>query len=156
MNAAAFNSAPEYRRPLSVLVVVYTTAGDVLLLRRSRPFDFWQSVTGSLQPCESHAEAAQRELREETGLQGCDLCFSGHERVFTIDPRWRHRYAPDVSENTEFEWRCALVGRRPIGLSGREHSEYCWLPFEQAIDRVWSWTNRDALTTLRDELREKA
>ena len=152
MNAARQSSAPEQRRPLSVLVIVHTTQGEVLLLRRSRPFDFWQSVTGSLQPGESHAEAAERELREETGLSGCDLRFSGNERVFTIDPRWRHRYAPGVTENTEFEWRCALPGPRAINLNEREHSEYCWLPLDEAIDQVWSWTNRDALMALRDEL----
>lgn len=150
MKAARPGSAPEYRRPLSVLVVVYTTGGEVLLLRRSRPFDFWQSVTGSLQPGESHAQAAERELGEETGLAGCDLRFSGNERVFTIDPRWRHRYAPGVTENREFEWRCALAGPAAITLNEREHSEYCWLPFDTAIERVWSWTNQDALKALRD------
>jgi dATP pyrophosphohydrolase len=143
---------PEYRRPSSVLVVVYTTEGEVLLLRRSRPFDFWQSVTGSLQPDESHAEAAKRELEEETGLEGCDLSFSGNERVFTIDPRWRHRYAPGVTENTEFEWRCGVAGQVAIRLNEREHSEYCWLPIDAAVERVWSWTNRDALKALRDAL----
>jgi len=152
MSAAGCSSAPEHRRPLSVLVAVYTTQGEVLLLRRARPFDFWQSVTGSLQAGESHAEAAERELREETGLQGCDLRFSGNERVFTIDPRWRHRYAPGVTENIEYEWRCALSAPRSIDLDEREHSEYCWLPFDEAIERVWSWTNREALRTLRDEL----
>lgn len=140
-----------YRRPLSVLVIVYTAAWDVLLLRRSRPFDFWQSVTGSLQHDESHAQAATRELREETGLESCDLRYSGNERVFTIDPRWRHRYAPGVTENREFEWRCRLEQRETIRLNEREHSEYCWLPFDDAIERVWSWTNRDALVALRDE-----
>lgn len=152
MNAAGQRSAPGYRRPLSVLVVVYSTDGQVLLLRRSRPFDFWQSVTGSLQAGESHADAAVRELHEETGLSGCSLRFSGNERRFTIDPRWRHRYAPGVTENTEFEWRCALAAPATIRLNAREHSEYCWLPFAAAIERVWSWTNRDALTALRDEL----
>jgi dATP pyrophosphohydrolase len=150
MNAAGQCSAPEYRRPLSVLVVVYTTGGEVLLLRRSRPFDFWQSVTGSLHAGESHADAAVRELLEETGLADCKLCFSGNERVFTIDSRWRHRYAPGVTENTEFEWRCTLAGTASISLNEREHSEYCWLPFDEAIERVWSWTNRDALTALRN------
>ena len=140
----------EYRRPLSVLVIVHTAAGEVLLLRRLQPFDFWQSVTGSLQPGETHAEAASRELQEETGLESCDLRFSGSQRVFTIDPRWRHRYAPGVTENTEFEWRCRLPARQPIRLNRREHSAYCWLPIDEAIDRVWSWTNRDALVALRD------
>jgi len=29
-------------------MVIYTTAGEVLLLKRREPPDFWQSVTGSL------------------------------------------------------------------------------------------------------------
>lgn len=150
MSRAGGKGATEYRRPLSVLVIVYTAAREVLLLRRLRPFDFWQSVTGSLQPDESHAQAAVRELREETGLEARALRYSGNERVFTIDPRWRHRYAPGVTENREFEWRCRLDARETIRLNEREHSEYCWLPIEDAIERVWSWTNRDALVALRD------
>ena len=39
----------DFRRPESVLVVVHAADGQVLILRRSQPFDFWQSVTGSLQ-----------------------------------------------------------------------------------------------------------
>ena len=58
--------ANHFRRPVSVLVVVFTDAGEVLLLRRAKPFDFWQSITGSLHADESHAQAARRELLEET------------------------------------------------------------------------------------------
>lgn len=145
---------PAYRRPLSVLVIVYTSAGDVLLLKRCLPFEFWQSVTGSLLEGETHAGAAARELFEETGLLSGDgdLVFSGHERVFTIDPRWRDRYPPGVSENTEFEWRFRLKGRCPVTLSRPEHSDYCWMPVEQAVEAVWSWTNREALLALGREL----
>ncbi len=93
-----------YRRPESVLVVVYSRDGYALLLRRSKPFDFWQSVTGGLDPGERHADAAARELEEETGLSGEGrLSFSGVARRFTIDPRWRERYAPGVVENVEYE-----------------------------------------------------
>ncbi|RLA27835.1 MAG: dihydroneopterin triphosphate diphosphatase, partial [Gammaproteobacteria bacterium] len=31
------------RRPESILVVVYTDNADILLLKRSQPFAFWQS-----------------------------------------------------------------------------------------------------------------
>ena len=31
-----------------------------------------------------------------------------------------------------------------------EHSEWRWVPVSEAIERVWSWTNRDALELLRD------
>lgn len=142
-----------YRRPVSVLVLVYASDGSILLLRRSRPFDFWQSVTGSLQRDETHADAAVRELAEETGFSGEGrLTFSGNSRVFTIDPRWRERYAPGVTENVEFEWHYRLPARRDIALDTSEHSEYQWLPLDRAIEAVWSWTNREALVELRDRL----
>jgi dATP pyrophosphohydrolase len=142
----------EYRRPVSVLVVVYVATGQVLLLRRSRPFDFWQSVTGSLAPGETHAEAAVRELREETGLQRVTaLEYSGVSRQFLIDTRWRDRYASGIVENVEFEWRCRVDEPLPIRLSSDEHSGFCWCPVDEAIERVWSWTNRAALEQLRIE-----
>ena len=141
--------ATAYRRPLSVLVIIYTDAGQALLLRRVRPFDFWQSVTGSLQAEESHADTARRELFEETGL--CDegeLAYSGVSRQFVIDPRWRHKFAPGVVENVEFEWHYRLPAPIDIRLSTREHSAYRWLPISVAVKRVWSWTNRDAIAGL--------
>ena len=58
-----------YKRPESVLIVVYTAACEVLMLRRVEPSDFWQSVTGSLEWDESPMGAACRELVEETPMQ---------------------------------------------------------------------------------------
>ena len=135
-----------HRRPISVLVLVHTDDGQALLLHRSQPFDFWQSVTGSLRPEETHAEAARRELCEETGLanEGV-LGYSGISRQFVIDQRWRHKFAPGSIENVEFEWRYQLSAAIDISISKDEHSEYCWLPIADAARRVWSWTNRDAL-----------
>lgn len=139
-----------YRRPESVLVVVYADDGNVLLLRRSKPFDFWQSVTGSLKEDESHADAAARELFEETGLtKEGKLTYSGVCREFVIDRRWRKRFAPGVVENIEFEWRYRLAAKRNIVLNLDEHSEYRWVSVDAAIDKVWSWTNRDALKLLK-------
>ena len=142
--------ATGFRRPESVLVVVATRQDEVLLLNRSAPFDFWQSVTGSLKPGESHASAARRELHEETGLvdEGC-LSYTGITRQFTIDPRWRNRYAPGIVENVEYEWHYVLDAACPVRLSPAEHTSYLWLPRREALATVWSWTNKDALATLR-------
>ena len=83
---------PNFRRPVSVLIVVHTAAGDVLLLRRAQPFEFWQSVTGSLGEGELHADAAARELAEETGLTNeGQLIYSGLSRQFVIDPPGREQ-----------------------------------------------------------------
>jgi len=89
-----------HKRPESVLVLVYTRVGEVLMLRRTRPNRFWQSVTGSLEWGETPREAAERELYEETGLR-----FSGrltdcrHSESFPIIPPWRKRYAQGVHCN---------------------------------------------------------
>ncbi len=143
-------TTPEFRRPESVLVVIFTDDGDVLLLNRRQPFDFWQSVTGSLRYGESHAAAAKRELCEETGLtdEG-ELIFTGTSRQFTIDSRWQSRFAPGVVENVEYEYRYKMQNRAEITLSEDEHSGLEWLPLEQAAGRVWSWTNKQALEQLK-------
>ena len=121
-----------------------------MLLRRVSPFDFWQSVTGSLLQSESPADAAARELVEETGLsvEG-RLHDAGRARLFTIDARWRDRFAPCVTENLEHEWHYMLDSTVDVTLDPAEHSEWQWVPIDEAIEEVWSWTNREALESLR-------
>jgi dATP pyrophosphohydrolase len=137
------------RRPVSVLVIVYTDDGFALLLKRVNPTEMWQSVTGSLEPGEAHGAAAVRELFEETGLRNEGVLeYTGVTRQFTIDPRWQNRFAPGVTENTEHEWRYRLPSTTAIVISEDEHSEHCWLPNHEAADKVWSWTNREALQNL--------
>ncbi len=136
------------RRPVSILVVVYTSCGHTLALKRRKPFDFWQSITGSLDHGEEHADAARRELFEETGLTGEQLTYTGVSRMFEIDPRWRHRFGPGITDNLEFEWRLAIDKPCSIQLNPNEHTEYEWLPLEAARDRFWSWTNKAAIDDL--------
>jgi dATP pyrophosphohydrolase len=143
------NMTKPYKRPESVLVVVYTQDGKVLLLRRKTPADFWQSVTGSLEWNETPEQAARRELFEETGLQDngrLQDCRVTNE--FPILPAWRARYAPDVQSNTEHVFSLQLPCAQEIRLSENEHVEYCWLPAPEAAERAFSWTNRDAINAL--------
>lgn len=141
------------RRPESVLVVVHTDDGRVLLLKRKAPFEFWQSVTGSLDEGESPADCARRELVEETGLNPGDrLVDTGISRVFSIDPRWLDRYPPGVTENREHEWRLPLAEPLDVNIDVAEHSAWRWVDIDNAIESVWSWTNKVALEALRADL----
>ena len=134
------------KRPESVLVVVYTAELDVLLLHRTHPMDFWQSVTGSMRWEEADPlDTARRELMEETGLPGEGLESCQASNRFVIKPEWRARYGPDVDENLEHVFRLRLPTRLPVMLNPDEHTDYLWLPKTEAAAKVWSWTNREAV-----------
>ena len=133
-----------FKRPESVLVVVCTAGGEVLLLQRRQPPDFWQSVTGSLEDGETPLQAARRELHEETGLavevRDCHL-----SNEFPILPEWRARYAPGTEKNREYVFIAECAGRPEVSIDPREHQSYCWVPKQIAVLRASSWTNRDAI-----------
>lgn len=146
-----------FKIPQSVLVVMYTAALDVLLIRRAdTQEDFWQSVTGSKdQWDESFHETAVREVMEETGIDcsaesplGALLQDWGLENVYPIYSRWLHRYAPGTAFNTEHVFGLCLPGRVPIQLAPLEHTAHCWLPYREAAERCFSPSNAEAILML--------
>lgn len=146
-----FPPTKKYKRPESVLVVIYSLTGKVLLLRRADDADFWQSVTGSLLWEESDPRtAAVRELREETGLVVTDeLRDLGVVNRYSILPRWRLRYAPEVNENTEYVFALALPAETAITLNPAEHDQFGWFTFDSAAAKVFSWANRAAIEAVK-------
>jgi dATP pyrophosphohydrolase len=134
-----------FKRPESVLVLIYT-GGDVLLMERRQPEGYWQSVTGALEWGEAPLDAAHREIAEETGLRpGKALIDCGYTNCFEILPAWRSRYAPDAKTNTEHVFRVEYSVRPPIRINLDEHSRYRWLPWEEALELASSRTNREAI-----------
>lgn len=144
-----------YKQPVSVLVVVHTPTLDILLLERVSPTGFWQSVTGSLEAGETPADAALREIHEETGIEaGRDRLLDWHRsNRFAIRDEWRHRYAADVSHNTEHVFSLCVPEHQPVRLAPDEHDALLWLPREAAAAKVFSWTNRDAILQLPEHYR---
>ena len=137
-----------YKRPESVLVVVHTKEGEVLLLERRTPSGYWQSVTGSLKDNETPHDAAIRELEEETGIKTADIEDCGITNRFEIVSEWKARYAPEVTHNTEHVFQLLLDQRVNITLNDHEHVAYAWLPKEEAVRKASSSTNREAIRTL--------
>ena len=134
----------DYKRPESVLVIVYNTQGEVLMLQRRNPPDFWQSVTGSLEWGETALMAARRELHEETGLD-IEVMDCQQSHTFPILPAWRARYAPAVTSNLEHVFTARCHGHPAVSLNPAEHRNFCWLARVAAAEGASSYTNRDAI-----------
>jgi dihydroneopterin triphosphate diphosphatase len=140
--------------PRSVLVVVHTTSLEVLLLERASRAGFWQSVTGSLDRVdEPLAAAAAREVAEETGIDAAAGALTRWPvaNTFEIYARWRHRFAPGVTHNTEHVFALALAAPLPVRISPQEHTAFAWLPWREAARQCFSWSNRDAILMLGEK-----
>jgi dATP pyrophosphohydrolase len=138
-----------FRRPESVLIVIYTADGEFLLLERRKPPGFWQSVTGSLEWGETADSAARREVLEETGITRGLLVNLQWTQVYEILPAFGKKYAPGVTRNLEHAFSLKLKERVAVHLSEREHAQYQWLSAAAAIDKVSSSTNRAVIRQLR-------
>ncbi|MCP5280588.1 MAG: dihydroneopterin triphosphate diphosphatase [Rhodoferax sp.] len=145
-----------YKIPQSVLVVIHTAALDVLLIQRADAPDFWQSVTGSKDRLRERLRTtAAREVHEETGIDcrtGSPLAASLRdwhlENVYEIYPRWRHRYAPGVTRNTEHLFGLTVPADISVTLNPREHRAWRWLPWREAAEACFSPSNAEAILML--------
>ena len=143
-----------YKRPESVLVVVHDPDGRFLLMERADVENFWQSVTGSLKWGESTREAAIRELREETGIEApSGLLDWNHSVTFRILGQFRARYEPGTEHNLEHLCSLEVERDQPVRIDSHEHVEYRWSGVEEALELVWSWSNRDAIDTVARKYR---
>ena len=140
--------------PISVLVVIYKSNGEVLLIERADKAKFWQSVTGSVDAIDEDLKvAAAREVFEETGIDVAALPMGSlqdmhHQIEYEIYPQWRHRYAPGVTRNTEHWFSLLVPDGTQVQLAPREHVAYQWLPFAEAASKCFSPSNGEAILKL--------
>jgi len=115
----------------TVSVVVRGGDGRVLLLRRApERGGFWQPVTGRIDAGESAAQAARRELREETGADA-PVEPLGYEHDFAVEPALAARLGGVfLAHETAFAARVA-PGFTPA--LGDEHQEWGWFAPGEAL-----------------------
>jgi dATP pyrophosphohydrolase len=146
------NTVKTYKVPRSTLVIIHTAKLEVLLIERADRPGYWQSVTGSQEGDESLLATAAREVMEETGIDatqaGACLVDWQQENIYEIYPMWRHRFAPDVTHNTEHVFGLQIPERVDVTLSALEHLQYVWLPYKEAAAMCFSPTNREAILDL--------
>ena len=146
--------AKSLKYPVSALVVLHDADGNILLIERTSPPGFWQSVTGSIEPDETIEETAKREVWEETGIRLADgqLCNWHDSTVYEIYHHWRHRYPKGVFENREHIFSAEIPRDAAIVLQPDEHVAYGWFSIEEAAEKVFSPSNKRAILALGKRL----
>ena len=147
-----------HKQPVSVLVVIYTSNLDVLLLERADYPGYWQSVTGSIEAHETLRQTALREVLEETGIAAHQQQLTDWDtrNIYEIYPQWRHRYPPDTTHNTEHVFGLQLPHRVAVRLAPREHLNCQWLAWQDAAEKVFSPSNRAAILELPQRIQTQA
>jgi ADP-ribose pyrophosphatase YjhB (NUDIX family) len=106
-------------RPILAASAACFREGRLLLARRANPPQLWTLPGGRVEPGESAADAARRELGEETGVDADILGFAGfreivmrgangkverHYVILSFAARWRAGEAQTGAEISAIEW----------------------------------------------------
>jgi 8-oxo-dGTP pyrophosphatase MutT (NUDIX family) len=127
----------------SARVIVVDETGGVLLFRIVDAEDtkppVWITPGGGIQPDEGLAEAARRELREETGVDAAPERLTGP--IAVCRGEWEFRGRPLFSEDWFFALRMPRFAPSDAG----------WEDHERELHHSWRWWTADELDAA-DEL----
>jgi len=95
-------------------------------------------------------QTAIREVLEETRLDARKYALMDWDiqNQYNFFPVWLHRYPPGVTKNTEHVFGLLVPEPLPVTVAPREHLGFAWLPYQEAAQKCFSWSNRDAILTL--------
>jgi lipoyl(octanoyl) transferase len=122
------------RLPYEVFVLVRRGEEFLVLHRSPKQGAYWHCVAGGLEPGETSAEAAARELLEETGLD-VPLVDLDRRYEYALEG-WEPRYEPGAGRITV---ECFLA-EAPRGWEpnlDREHDDYRWCRVEKAVELLF-------------------
>lgn len=128
--------------------------GEQLLVLHRAPENYWHVVAGALEQGETFAEAAAREVREETGLVAAPTDM-GVEQTYAITERERPLYPAGTSGVVIGNFRVeAPAGWEPE--LNEEHDRHDWADFAVARELMRWLETQEAIDVLVEQLRARA
>ncbi len=131
------------RLPIQVEAIIFrrkdSSRIEYLLLKRLPERNgFWQPVTGGMEEGETREEALRREVIEETGVKNIVTVIEGLYYFEFSDPNLNQEYVYGVEISSSEE----------IVFDHKEHSEYRWCSFQEALQLLYWKENKEALRKL--------
>jgi dATP pyrophosphohydrolase len=122
-------------------VLVHIRRGEEFLVLRRTDHAYWHAVAGGVEPGEDWAEAAGRELREETGLEARPTEIGSFEYV-------REDWESEPGLRVAVRGFLADAPRGWEPVLDREHDDYRWCTRDDAIDLLYWPEPKELLRTL--------
>ena len=144
------------RAPFQILAIPYKKEKELLycVLHRADS-DQWQFIAGGGEDSETPKEAAVREVFEEAGIENADvleLVSRAYVPANVIKEYHRKYWPKDTYVLPEYHF--AFECDEHIRIS-KEHTEYVWFDYEEAMKKLTWDSNRTALYELNCRLLEK-
>jgi dATP pyrophosphohydrolase len=126
-----------------------TEDGPIYLMLKRSPGKYyehlWQGVAGKIEKGETAVQTVVRELKEETGKEPFNIFVADHVASF-YNAKYNHIFMVPI-------FGIEVEGSE-VQLS-EEHSEYKWVPFEDALNLLTWKGQKEGLRTVHDEVISK-
>ena len=133
------------RLPLQIEAILFKRVNEkiqyLLVKRIPERGGFWQPITGGLEE-ETKIEALKREVREETGIKNIIRIIEDVHHFEFSDPHLMKEYVFGVE----------IPANEKIVLDKKEHSEFKWCGFQEALELLEWKENKEALKKLHQTL----
>jgi len=133
------------RPPYEVFVFVRRGDEFLVLLRSEKQGGYWHCVAGGVEEGETYAEAAVRELREETGLDA-DLLDLSRPYDYALE-EWEARYERGA-DSIHVECFLAEAPEDWEPALDWEHDHYRWCRSDEAAELLFWPEPREVLRSL--------
>ena len=145
------------RAPFQILALPYrfVNSKPLYCVLHRADHDQWQFIAGGGEDSETPAEAAMREIFEESGVYAVGLfpltsmCYV---RADCFSVKARANWASDTYVIPEYSF--AFECNKDITLSS-EHKEVIWLTYDEAMKKLEWDSNKTALYELNERLINK-
>lgn len=147
------NKKESMRAPYQILVFPYHIGENNQIFYcvfKRKDLDVWQGIAGGGEGDETSIEAARRESFEEARIN-IDSFFMKLKSTadIPVDAISGHIWGEDVDTVPEYSFGVEFDGQIAIQ---DEHTDYLWLPYDQAVEKLTFDSNKVALQELHKKL----